>query len=64
MNSLRDPHKPRRTFRSGAWDLRRDDRRKVQAPISFSDRRSGERRSFYNDTELRVLPLDEIRRED
>jgi hypothetical protein len=35
-----------RHFTGGSWDLRKDERRKNQAPISFPDRRSGDRRSF------------------
>jgi len=35
-----------RGFRNGSWDLRKDERRQLQAPIPFPERRSDERRSF------------------
>jgi hypothetical protein len=33
-----------RNFKGGAWDLRKDDRRKEQRPLSFPDRRQTPRR--------------------
>jgi hypothetical protein len=34
-----------RSFKGGAWDLRKDDRRKEQATIAFPERRKNSRRS-------------------
>ena len=34
-----------RSFKGGAWDLRKDDRRKGQREIAFPDRRKVDRRS-------------------
>ncbi len=39
-----ESNSPSRNFRSGSWDLRRGERRKIQRSISFPDRRVAERR--------------------
>jgi hypothetical protein len=34
-----------RSFKGGSWDLRKEDRRRMQLDISFPDRRRSDRRS-------------------
>jgi hypothetical protein len=34
-----------RNFKGGSWDLRKEDRRRIQLEISFPDRRRNDRRS-------------------
>jgi hypothetical protein len=38
-------HTDLRRFRGGAWDLRKVERRKEQAPLAFPDRRNNDRRN-------------------
>jgi len=46
-----------RRFQKGSWDLRRDERRKVHAPIYFPDRRQAERRAFaFQEIEIKPSP--------
>lgn len=45
-------HSDLRNFRSGAWDLRRIERRKDQMTIEFPDRRRNDRRNTGGDHEF------------
>ena len=38
---------PKREFKRGSWDLRKEDRRKVQVNIDFPDRRKESRRAEF-----------------
>ena len=44
-------HSDLRTFRRGAWDLRRIERRKEQMTIEFPDRRKDDRRTADKEEE-------------
>jgi hypothetical protein len=38
-----------REFKGGSWDLRKNDRRRYQATIGFTDRRQNDRRATSQD---------------
>ncbi len=37
---------PKRNFKGGSWDLRKEERRKAQVMIDFRDRRMADRRAL------------------
>jgi hypothetical protein len=41
---MKEPIPSNRSFRSGSWDLRREERRKAERTINFPDRRISDRR--------------------